>query len=33
MTLAVTEALFGQIYLVTLVALIVSNLGQPNVAR
>jgi uncharacterized MnhB-related membrane protein len=27
-TLAVTEALLGQIYLVTVVALIVSNLGR-----
>ena len=32
-SLAIMEALIGQIYLVTLVALIVSNLGQPNVAR
>jgi hypothetical protein len=32
-SLAITEALIGQIYLVTLVALIVSNLGQPRVAR
>lgn len=32
-SLAITEALLGQIYLVTLVALIVSNLGQPRVAR
>ena len=32
-SLAVTEALFGQIYLVTVVALIVGNLGRPSVAR
>ena len=32
-SLAITEALIGQIYLVTLVALIVSNLGQTRVAR
>ena len=32
-SLAIMEALIGQIYLVTLVALIVSNLGQPSVAR
>jgi hypothetical protein len=29
-SLAITEALIGQIYLVTLVALIVSNLGRPT---
>jgi hypothetical protein len=28
-TLAVSEALIGQIYLVTVVSLIVSNLGRP----
>jgi hypothetical protein len=28
-TLAVSEALLGQIYLVTVVSLIVSNLGRP----
>ena len=28
-SLAITEALFGQIYLVTVVALIVGNLGRP----
>ncbi len=32
-SLAITEALFGQIYLVTLVALIVGNLGRAPVAR
>ena len=32
-SLAIMEALIGQIYLVTLVALIVGNLGQPSVAR
>lgn len=32
-SMAITEALIGQIYLVTLVALIVSNLGQTRVAR
>ena len=32
-SLAIMEALIGQIYLVTVVALIVSNMGQPNVAR
>ena len=32
-SLAITEALFGQIYLVTVVALIVGNLGRPSVAR
>lgn len=32
-SLAVTEALFGQIYLVTLVALIVGNLGRATIVR
>ena len=32
-SLAITEALFGQIYLVTLVALIVANLGRDSIAR
>ena len=32
-SLAVTEALIGQIYLVTVVALIVSNLGRPHAVR
>jgi Ion channel len=32
-SLAIMEALIGQIYLVTIVALIVSNLGQARVAR
>ena len=32
-TLAVFEALIGQIYLVTVVSLIVSNLGRPRAAR
>ena len=32
-SMAITEALIGQIYLVTVVALIVSNLGQKRVAR
>ncbi len=32
-SLAITEALIGQIYLVTLVALIVSNLGQTPLQR
>jgi hypothetical protein len=32
-SLAITEALFGQIYLVTLVALIVANLGRGPIAR
>jgi hypothetical protein len=32
-SLAITEALIGQIYLVTLVALIVGNIGQARVAR
>ncbi|HEY8000560.1 MAG: ion channel [Vicinamibacteria bacterium] len=32
-SLAIMEALIGQIYLVTLVALIVSNLGRPRTAR
>ena len=31
-SLAITEALIGQIYLVTVVALIVSNLAQPAAA-
>jgi hypothetical protein len=32
-TLAVTEALFGQIYLVTVVAVLVSNLSRPQPGR
>jgi hypothetical protein len=32
-SLAITEALIGQIYLVTLVALIVGNLGRSGLAR
>jgi hypothetical protein len=32
-SLAITEALFGQIYLVTIVAVIVSNLRRPARAR
>jgi Ion channel len=32
-TLSVTEALFGQIYLVTVVAVLVSNLSRPMVRR